>query len=450
MTSTKRNLILFQPPDFSNEIYHELSMTQWDVYLAHDIQQASDLCGKHNFPVGLCLIDNWDNASQLKRLFNGSESINWIMGLPSENKAEMPLSSTHRELLADHSIFGHLTIPVDKERLFFALGYAYGMHEVSNHLQNQIDDSSFSLGIIGNSPPMQKLFLQLKKVCNEDCTVLITGETGTGKELIANAIHKHSARSVKPLIAVNCSAFPKDLIQAELFGYEKGAFSGAQQRKIGLIESAQGGTLFLDEAGDLPYEQQGNLLRFLEERKIRRVGGSEKIPVNVRIIAATHVELKKAVQNGAFREDLYYRLRVLQIETPPLRARENDIELLAVYFFKKFSKSKSYKAKGFSTDALYLLNNYDWPGNVRELMNCICQAVVMSENRLLTPADLGLEKRLRDRTLQTLEEARALAECESISTCLQHTNYNMTRAAEMLGITRVSLYRLVEKYKLKT
>ena len=297
---------------------------------------------------------------------------------------------------------------------------------------------------------MVALFRLLQKVAKEDCSVLIEGETGTGKELVANAIHNHSSRSKNPFIAINCGTYTKDLIRAELFGYEKGAFTGAQQRRIGRIESAHGGTLFLDEIGDLPFEQQVNLLRFLEDRTIERIGGSEKIPINVRIIAATHVDLKEAVQKKQFREDLYYRLRVLQIKTPPLRTRENDIELLAWYFFNKFSANQPYKAKGFHADSLYLLKNYDWPGNVRELMNCVRHALVMSDNRLLTPVDLGLDRRFKDRMLQTLEEARAFADRELILTCLRHTNYNMSRAADILGISRVSLYRLMDKYNLNT
>jgi DNA-binding NtrC family response regulator len=238
------------------------------------------------------------------------------------------------------------------------------------------------------------------------------------------------------------------LIRAELFGYEKGAFTGAHQRRIGRIEAAHGGTLFLDEIGDLPFEQQVNLLRFLEDRTIERIGGSEKIPVDVRIIAATNVNLNEAVQKIQFREDLYYRLCVLQIKTPPLRAREHDVELLAWYFFNKFSANQPYKAKGFHADSLFLLKNYDWPGNVRELMNCVRHALVMSENRLLTPVDLGLDRRVTDRVLKTLDEARASADRELITTCLHSTNFNMSRSAEILGISRVSLYRLTDKYNL--
>ena len=303
-------------------------------------------------------------------------------------------------------------------------------------------------GIIGASEVMQNLFSLLQKVAKEDCPVLIQGETGTGKELVATAIHKNSSRATKPLVAINCGAFPKELIQAELFGYEKGAFTGAAQRKIGRIESAQGGTLFLDEIGDLPMAQQTNLLRFLEDKTIERVGGLEKIPIDVRVISATHVDLREAVRNKTFREDLYYRLDVLEIKTPPLRVREEDIELLAYYFFNKFSEKGFYKAKGFNPDALLLINNYKWPGNVRQLMNCIRHAVVISENNMLSLADLGLERRDKDRVLQTLVEARVISDQELILNSLRHTSNNISHTAKTLGISRVSLYRLMNKYNM--
>ncbi len=465
-----RKLILFQSLNFSNEIYDEISAHQWDVYIANDLQQASDLNNKHAFHVGLCLIDekcnnnklcmvgkpcliskctNTQQLTLLNRLFNSHSGINWIMGLPKECMSETVPNSTESKLIAEYC-YDYVTLPVNIERLLFALGHAYGMNELSLPFQKPITDYPSCFGIIGNSTSMVALFRQLQKVANEDCSVLIQGETGTGKELIANAIHNHSSRSKNPFIAINCGTYTKELIRAELFGYEKGAFTGAHQRRIGRIEAAHGGTLFLDEIGDLPFEQQVNLLRFLEDRTIERIGGSEKIPVDVRIIAATHVNLNEAVQKIQFREDLYYRLCVLQIKTPPLRAREHDIELLAWYFFNKFSANQPYKAKGFHADSLFLLKNYDWPGNVRELMNCVRHALVMSENRLLTPVDLSLDRRVTDRVLKTLDEARASADRELIATCLHSTNFNMSRSAEILGISRVSLYRLADKYKLNS
>lgn len=236
------------------------------------------------------------------------------------------------------------------------------------------------------------------------------------------------------------------MIQGELFGWEKGAFTGAYSCRVGRIEAAQGGTLFLDEIGDLPLTQQVNLLRFLEERTIERVGSTEKIPINVRIISATHVDLVEAIQAGRFREDLYYCLKVLHLKTLPLRDRGADIELLAWFFFVEFSKNTRHKPKGFTAEALYLLQQYNWPGNIRELKNRIHHAVIMSENHLLTPADLGLDKRNKERIIKTLDEARAEADREAIMNSVQSTQFNMSRAAEKLGISQVSLYRLMEKY----
>jgi DNA-binding NtrC family response regulator len=464
MTIENRNLLLFQSIEYGNEFFTELVKEllayQWEVHVAYSIQQVTDLLDKHIFNVGLCLIDKCtlatcssnmccktEHFSKLKQLLNEHSSLNWIMGLPKEASPEMVPNSVESRLIAEYC-FDYITLPIEIEQLVFTLGHAHGMNKISLCSLKHINNYSSSFGIIGDSPVMLNLFKLLQKVANEDCSILIQGETGTGKELVANAIHNYSSRSEYPLITINCGAFPKDLIQSELFGHEKGAFTGAQQRKIGRIESAEGGTLFLDEIGDLPFEQQVNLLRFLEDRMIRRIGGSECIPVNVRIIAATHVDLKAAVQKKQFREDLYYRLQVLQIETPPLRAREKDIESLACYFFNKFTGSNSYSAKGFQIESLNLINRYEWPGNVRELMNCIRRAVVTSENALLTPEDLGIERRIKCRLLQTLDEGRAIADRDLILASLRYTGNNVSRAAEVLGISRVSLYRLIDKHSI--
>jgi len=463
MSFKKRNLIVFQSPEIGNGIYNELSAHGWDVYVADDIQQVLELLDKHIFKVGLCLLDENCNTrpclidktclidkctstqklTQLNQLFSLQARINWVMGLPAERMTNSALDSTGTKLIAEY-FYNYITIPIDIELLLISLDHAYGINEVKE--LTHVSPSKF--GMIGNSSLMANLFTLLQKVSKEAWPVLIEGETGTGKELIANAIHNHSSRAENPIVAIKCGAFPKELLQAELFGYEKGVFVGAEKREMGCIEAAQNGTLFFDEIADVPLEQQANLLRFLEDGTITRIGGSEKIPVKVRVIAATSVDLKDAVQNGKFREELYYHLRVLHIKTPPLRVRGDDIELLAYYFFNKFSANRAYKAKGFHADALYLLKNYDWPGNVRELMNCIYHAIVMSENHVLTPGDLSLERRYKDRCLLTLEESRALADRQSIITWLLHTNNNITHAAASLGISRVSLYRLMDKYQI--
>ncbi len=450
MAISKRNLILFQSSESGIELYDELANYEWNVYIANTIQQVSGLLEQNTFHVGLCLLDTYNKTggwSSLNQLFNSHSNIKWIMGLSEDASPHRTSNSIESKLIADYC-FDYVTLPIDIKRLVFTLGHAQGMNKISNPTAIPGVDYSSNFGLIGDSPAMVSLFKLLQKVANEDCSVLIQGETGTGKELIANAIHLHSYRSEQPLIAINCGAFPKELIQSELFGHEKGSFTGAQQRKIGRIEAAEGGTLFLDEIGDLPLDQQVNLLRFLEDRTIRRIGGSENIPVNVRIIAATHIDLKAAVQNKTFREDLYYRLQVLQIETPPLRLRGKDIESLAWHFFNTFSENNQYTAKGLQAESINLLNNYDWPGNVRELMNCIRHAIVTSENDLLTPEDLGIELSYKYSNPQSLNEGRAIAETNLIMASLRHTSNNVSRAAEMLGISRVSLYRLIEKHGL--
>jgi DNA-binding NtrC family response regulator len=462
----KRKLLILKKSSFWAEIREELSIS-WDVYVARDINQALSLHEQHKFSVGLCLLEfkcssyescliaksclldychNDVDIGQLNHLFNSTTAIKWVMGIP-EGCNHPESYSAEKGLVAEYC-FDYVTLPPDIPRMMFTLGHAYGMSKLNYSKNKVVKKFSSHFGIIGDSPVMQDFYLALEKVIEEDCATLIEGETGTGKDLAARAIHDNSSRSKAPFVAINCGAIPKDLIQAELFGFEKGAFTGALNRKTGCIENANGGTLFLDEIGDLPRSLQVNLLRFLEDKTIIRIGGSEKIPVNVRVLAATHVDLKDAVKRGDFREDLYFRLRVLQLKTPPLREREGDIELLAHYFLKLFSADRNYKAKKFHPDALFLLNCYYWSGNIRELKNCVQHALVMSENKQIIPSDLGLDQDLKTEMLQTLEQARATTDRELIIKCLRLYNQNISRTAEALGITRVSLYRLAQKYNI--
>jgi len=302
--------------------------------------------------------------------------------------------------------------------------------------------------MVGTTPAMWKLFQAIRKVAAVDAPVFISGESGTGKELTAQAIHERSPRASSLFRAINCGALPEHLIQSELFGHEKGAFTGAAQRKIGRIEATDGGTLFLDEIGDLPLELQVNLLRFLETRSIQRVGGLEDIAVDVRIIAATHVDLEKAVVEGRFREDLYHRLNVLQIKVPPLREHQEDIEILARYFFERFSNEKSSRLKGFSREALLVMRQYHWPGNVRELINRIRRAMVMCDNPLIQPDDLGIERRSSPRHAMLLDQVRDAAEREALVAALGRNKQKVSPAAQELGVSRVTIYRLMEKHGL--
>lgn len=302
--------------------------------------------------------------------------------------------------------------------------------------------------MVGNSPIMKELFKTIHKVAVVDAPVFIQGESGTGKELTARAIHDESSRAGHPFNAVNCGALPTNLIQSELFGHEKGAFTGASQRKIGIIENTEGGTLFLDEIGDLPLELQVNLLRFLENHTIQRVGGLKEIEVDVRVLAATHVDLEKAVEKGSFREDLYHRLNVLQVRIPPLRMRGEDIEVLAHHFFHQFANEKSLQVTGFNKESLALMRLYEWPGNIRELINRVRRAMIMCDHHLIRPTDLGLERRhCASRHAESLEEARDIAERGVVLASLTRNSFNIQHAARELGISRVTLYRLMEKHK---
>ena len=307
---------------------------------------------------------------------------------------------------------------------------------------------------IGVSKEMRKIFRLIRKYATNDYPVLIIGETGTGKELTARAIHERSSRANKPFVVLNCAAIPENLLESELFGYEKGAFTGAHKRKIGKIEYANGGTLFLDEIGDMPLNMQAKLLRFLEDYSFTRVGGNEMIFADVRIIAATNVDLEKAVEEEKFREDLYYRLNVLTIKLPPLRERRDDILVLAKYFLNKYSKEVGKKIKGFSKDAEEALLSYQWPGNVRELINVIRKAVVLTEDKVIREKDLDLKRNgfgdvycVETDSLNIKENIQRL-EKDLLKRAFIVANGNITKMAKLLGISRPKVYSLIKKYKL--
>ena len=297
--------------------------------------------------------------------------------------------------------------------------------------------------LLGQSEAMRNILSQIERVAASDCTVLISGESGTGKELAARALHQFSQRAKGPWITVNSAALPANLIQSELFGYERGAFTGANRFKMGKIEAANEGTILLDEIGDIAPDVQIALLRFLQEKTIERLGSTESIGLNVRVIAATHRDLKRAVAEGTFREDLYYRLNTLHLQMPPLREREDDIIDLAYCFLEKFLREQNKsKPRDFSIEALRVMRVHNWPGNVRELINRVERAVLFCDDRLIAPKHLDLDRRSNSRQVVTIEEARKRAEHDAIHIAIQHANGNLTRAAKVLGISRASLYRL--------
>ncbi|WP_144156854.1 sigma-54 dependent transcriptional regulator [Paraburkholderia sp. BCC1885] len=346
-----------------------------------------------------------------------------------------------RRLVRDYC-FDYVTVPYSGDRIVDSVGHAYGMISLGEPGSNDGSPNGAEGEMVGSCDAMLALFRSIRKVAMTDAPVFISGESGTGKELTAVAIHERSSRRAAPFVPINCGAIPPHLLQSELFGYERGAFTGANQRKIGRVEAANGGTLFLDEIGDLPLESQASLLRFLQERKVERLGGHGAIDVDVRIISATHVDMNAAMIEGRFRSDLYHRLCVLQIDEPPLRARGKDIELLARHMLERFKKDASRRLRGFAPDAIAALHNYSWPGNVRELINRVRRAIVMSEGRAITARDLELAEYVEIVPV-SLAQAREAAERQAIELALLRHRGRLGDAAQELGISRVTLYRLL-------
>lgn len=322
--------------------------------------------------------------------------------------------------------------------------YLSNLEREHRELRRRMESDSFE-EMIGTSPQIQEVFVSIRKVATTDVPVLITGESGTGKELAAKAIHRLSHRRECPFIAINCSAIPETLLETELFGHEKGAFTGAHIQRIGRIEMATGGTLFLDEIGELSPTLQVKLLRFLQEGKIERVGGRDEIAVDVRVMAATNRNLKEAMKENRFREDLYYRIGVVVVSLPPLREREGDVRLLATALLQRFAGENRKKISGFNHQAWEAIGSYSWPGNIRELENRIKRAVIMAEGSKLAPQDLELPLSFDRQEVKGLKEAREELEKRYILKALKNHKGNMTRAAEELGISRPTLYEMMEK-----
>jgi len=312
-------------------------------------------------------------------------------------------------------------------------------------LRQRLEDRYRFENIIAKSSKMQRVIEVIKVVAKSNATILITGESGTGKELVARAIHSQSHRRNKPFVAVSCSALPESLLESELFGHEKGSFTGAYAQKKGKFEFANGGTLFLDEVGEMSANIQVHLLRVLEEKEFTRVGGNEPIRVDVRVISATNKDLRKAIEKQEFREDLYYRLNVVNIELPPLRERKDDVPLLAEHFLHKFAMENQKEITGFSPEAMELVLDYDWPGNVRELENAIERAVILAKDSIITIADLPQEN-LSPAYSTTPRKNLKEVERGHIWSVLRETGENYSEAARILGISRMTLYNKAKEY----
>jgi two-component system NtrC family response regulator len=341
--------------------------------------------------------------------------------------------------------YDFLCKPVEMEELKFLLKRCFHVSRLEKEygeMQHHLQGDSFER-MLGSSPSMQPVFDSIRKVATTDAPVLILGETGTGKEMVARAIQKRSARKDGPFIAINCSAIPETLLESELFGHEKGAFTGAHAQRKGRIELSDGGTLFLDEIGEIPQPLQVKLLRFLQEQTLERVGGRQEIQINTRVIAATNADLKKNMAAGIFREDLFYRLAVVQIALPPLRDRENDILMLAKFFLQRFATEVNKPGLAFNQEALGALKKHSWPGNVRELENCVRRAVIMADGKRVTASDLELTPGKANAT--TMKEAREGVERQTVQQALRKHGGKITPAAVELGLSRPTLYDLMEK-----
>lgn len=344
--------------------------------------------------------------------------------------------------------FLYKPVQIDELKVVLKRAFYVSALERENHqLQQRQGDEGFE-GMLGTSPKVQEVISTIRKVATTDAPVLIVGDSGTGKELVARAIHRLSGRREEPFVVINCGAIPETLLESELFGHEKGAFTGAHVQRKGRIEAAKGGTLFLDEIGELSLALQAKLLRYLQEQVIERIGGREPIRVDARVLTATNKDLQQAMKNGTFREDLYFRLAVVTVHMPLLRDREGDLFLLAKSFLHRYAAENKKKITGFTAQSNRAIASYPWPGNVRELENRIKRAVIMAEGNKIIPADLELENHQPQDESLNLKEAREILEKEMISKALAKNKDNVTRAAEALGISRPTLYELMEKLEI--
>ncbi|KQN48585.1 Fis family transcriptional regulator [Pseudomonas sp. Leaf48] len=434
-----RRLLVVDPCDDCYRLLPGLRSVGWDVDSC-SLENAAD----RSCDVGLIRLQPYhlERPDAVKELISRSGT-EWIAVLNQEVLRLQNVGDFVCEWFFDFH-----TLPFDVARVQVTLGRAYGMARLRGQGTVHVDQPEHEL--LGDSKPIRELRKLLSKLAPTESPVLIRGESGTGKELVARTLHRQSQRHSKPFVAINCGAIPEHLIQSELFGHEKGAFTGAHQRKVGRIEAAHGGTLFLDEIGDLPLELQANLLRFLQDKHIERVGGSQPIPVDVRVLAATHVDLESAIQKRRFREDLYYRLNVLQVVTAPLRERHGDLLVLANHFSHFYSHETGRRPRSFSEDALIAMGKHDWPGNVRELANRVRRGLVLAEGRQIEARDLGLiSQQAITAPMGTLEDYKTRAERQALCDVLSRHSDNLSVAAKVLGVSRPTFYRLLHKHQIR-
>jgi two-component system NtrC family response regulator len=450
MTDTRKPLLIVED-DPALQKQMQWAFDQYETVVAND--RASAIAQVRRFEPAVVTMDlglppSPDDPSEGLKLL---EELHTLM--PSAKVIVLTGQNDRDNALKAISMGAHdfCTKPFEPELLTWTIERAFRVHELQeeNARLAAARASPSTSGIITRAPAMLRICRTIEKVAPTSATVLILGESGTGKELLARALHDLSPRSGNRFVAINCAAIPETLLESELFGYEKGAFTGAVKQTLGKIETASGGTLFLDEIGDLPTALQAKLLRFLQERVIERIGGRQEIPVDVRIVCATHQSLKEQIERGRFREDLYYRLAEIVVDVPPLRARQGDAALLAHSFARKFAAEQRRGAMTLLPDAIEAIDAHAWPGNVRELENVIKRAVIMAENDSITAADIGLGTGNGDAEALNLRHVREQAEKSAVLRVLGRVNGNLSRAAELLGVSRPTLYDLMHRYGLK-
>jgi len=447
MSKTKNNLLVIEDdPGLQKQL--RWSFDAYEVIVAEDRDSALAQVRRHEPAVvtmDLGLPPDPDGASE------GLATLQQILALAPDTKIIVLTGNQDHDNAVKAIGMGAYDFhqkPCDPEILALVVDRAFRLHalQLENRNFREVQVESPLSGIITRDPGLLKVCRNVEKVAPSDVTVMLLGDSGTGKELLAKALHQLSPRKDKRFIAVNCAAIPENLLESELFGYEKGAYTGAAKQTVGKIELANGGTFFLDEVGDLPMSLQAKLLRFLQERVIERIGGREEIPVNVRIVCATHQNLRDLIAEGLFREDLFYRLCEIVIQIPPLRARVGDAALLAHHFKNKFSSQEGRPQMNFTDEAMSDIENFTWPGNVREMENCIRRAVIMAESVLIGVDDLGFSATNSSEEPINLRQVREEAEHKAVLKALARVDGNVSKAAELLGVSRPTLYDLMARF----
>ncbi len=446
MTQSRLLLVVEDDPGLQKQL--KWSFEQYEVVVAGNRSEAIAAFRRHTPSVvtlDLGLPPDPSNASE------GLATLREILALAPATKIIVVTGNDDRAN-AIHAValgaYDFYQKPVDPDILGLIIDRAFQLDTLERDYQNLQQQKPLH-GVIATSPQMQSVMRMVEKIAPTQATVLLLGESGPGKELLAKALHKLSSRADQPFVSVNCAAIPETLLESELFGYEKGAFTGAVAQTKGKIEYAQGGTFFLDEIGDLPFALQAKLLRFIQERVIERLGGRKEIAIDVRIICATHRKLPDLIDQGAFRGDLYYRLSEIVVDIPPLREREGDIITIANALLQRYCRENHMKEKHFSHDAAQAMETYHWPGNIREMENKIKRATILSDGNVVTATDLEIGHPAEHTMPLNLKSVREAAETVAIKRALNYADNNVSEAAKLLGVTRPTLYGLFEKYGLQ-